>query len=89
MVPRLTVAIVICNPMATNPQYTAAKHALVGLARACGIDSTFVQENISQLYMPYICANKPLSTTYSGRVSTRAHYADEYGLEGGRCLFRQ
>jgi 15-hydroxyprostaglandin dehydrogenase (NAD) len=38
---------VICSPMATNPQYTAAKHALVGLARPCGIDSPFTQENIT------------------------------------------
>ncbi|KAL3426703.1 cytochrome P450 oxidoreductase [Phlyctema vagabunda] len=32
-------------PMATNPQYTAAKHALVGLTRSCG--PVFLQENIT------------------------------------------
>jgi len=32
-------------PMETNPQYTAAKHGLVGLARACG--PVFSRENIT------------------------------------------
>lgn len=31
--------------MTTNPQYTAAKHALVGLTRSCG--QTFLKENIA------------------------------------------
>lgn len=34
--------------MTTNPQYTAAKHALVGLTRAAGLeDSPFRSENIT------------------------------------------
>jgi 15-hydroxyprostaglandin dehydrogenase (NAD) len=32
--------------MSTNPQYTAAKHALIGLTRACGA-SPFKDENIT------------------------------------------
>jgi len=43
----ITSSIAGLYPMSINPQYTAAKHALVGLTRASGMGSPFSLENIT------------------------------------------